>query len=153
MSEPTEPRPDAPYGSPPPPPGQYPPPPAGTPGPYGQAPYPPPPYGQPGAYPPPGYGQPGPYPPPYALSQPYDPAAKSKLAAGLLGIFIGSLGIHRFYLGYTGIGLTMLLLTVLSFGILAPITAIWGLIEGILYLAASPGTSFSFDAKGRPLTS
>ena len=27
---------------------------------------------------------------------------KSKMTAGLLGIFLGGLGIHNFYLGYTG---------------------------------------------------
>src|SRR5258707_374960 len=30
---------------------------------------------------------------------------KSKLVAGLLGIFLGGLGVHRFYLGYIGIGI------------------------------------------------
>lgn len=63
------------------------------------------------------------------------PPAKSKVAAGLLGIFLGALGIHRFYLGYKGQGWTMLLLTVLSFFILAPFIAIWGLVEGIIILA------------------
>lgn len=33
---------------------------------------------------------------------PVGAAQKSKLAAGLLGIFLGGLGIHNFYLGYTG---------------------------------------------------
>jgi hypothetical protein len=33
---------------------------------------------------------------------------RSKIAAGLLGLFFGPLGIHRFYLGYPGIGLLML---------------------------------------------
>jgi hypothetical protein len=78
------------------------------------------------------------------------PGAKSKLAAGLLGIFLGAFGIHRFYLGYTGVGLTMLLLTVLSLGLLSPITAIWGLVEGIMILAGS--SSFQTDARGVPLT-
>ena len=31
-----------------------------------------------------------------------NPNGKSKIAAGLLGIFLGSLGVHNFYLGYTG---------------------------------------------------
>ncbi|WP_083371132.1 TM2 domain-containing protein [Paraoerskovia marina] len=125
--------------------GQQPPAPAGQP--YGQQPYPgqqPPPAGQPypGQQP---YGQ-QPYP-----GQPYeDPNAKSRIAAGLLGILIGSLGIHRFYLGYTGIGLTMLLISVLSFGLLSPLVAIWGIVEGILYLTDKTG-SFSRDAQGRPL--
>lgn len=30
-----------------------------------------------------------------------DPNAKSKIVSGLLGIFLGSLGVHNFYLGYT----------------------------------------------------
>ncbi|NIT36385.1 MAG: NINE protein [candidate division Zixibacteria bacterium] len=91
------------------------------------------------------------------LGKPGDTELKSKLIAGLLGIFIGALGIHRFYLGYTGIGLTQLLLTVLgsalavcTFGITAVIpagVAIWGLIEGILILTGS----INKDAKGWPL--
>lgn len=43
-----------------------------------------------------------------------DPNAKSKMAAGLLGIFLGSLGIHNFYLGYTGKAVAQLLITILS---------------------------------------
>lgn len=39
-------------------------------------------------------------------------AQKSKLAAGLLGIFLGSLGIHNFYLGYTGKAVAQLLISV-----------------------------------------
>jgi TM2 domain-containing membrane protein YozV len=38
-----------------------------------------------------------------------DTEGKSQLVALLLCIFIGVLGIHRFYLGYTGIGILMLL--------------------------------------------
>ncbi len=101
---------------------------------YGQQPG----YAQPGAY-----GQPG-------FDPAYDPQAKSRLAAGLLGILVGSLGIHRFYLGYTGIGLTMLLVSVLSFGFAAPVIAIWGLVEGILYLTSKTGY-YSVDSTGRPL--
>lgn len=112
--------------------------PYGSQAPYGQAPYP----GQ-APY---GTGQYAPPPNPNA-----DPNARSKLAAGLLGIFLGSLGIHRFYLGYTGIGLTMLLISVLSLGILSPLVGIWGLVEGILYLTAAPGSQWSVDADGRPL--
>lgn len=44
-------------------------------------------------------------------AQPTPPAAnrKSKIAAGLLGIFLGSLGIHNFYLGFNKRGLLQLL--------------------------------------------
>jgi TM2 domain-containing membrane protein YozV len=77
--------------------------------------------------------------------------ARSRIVAGLLGIFLGALGIHRFYLGYTGIGLAQLLLSVLfgwcTAGISIFVAAIWGLIEGILILTRS----MKQDAWGRPL--
>jgi TM2 domain-containing membrane protein YozV len=60
--------------------------------------------------------------------------ASHKIPAGILGILLGSLGIHKFILGYTGAGLIMLLVTVLSCFILSPIMHIIGLIEGIIYL-------------------
>lgn len=44
----------------------------------------------------------------------------------------------------------MLLITVISFGTLIWVSAIWGLIEGILYLTDKTGT-YSRDASGRPL--
>lgn len=59
---------------------------------------------------------------------------KSKLAAGLLGIFLGALGIHKFYLGYNKEGLIMLLVSLLTCGVGATVMEIIGLIEGILYL-------------------
>ena len=40
------------------------------------------------------------------------PGADKKLVAGLLGILLGGLGIHKFYLGYQKEGLIMLLVTV-----------------------------------------
>jgi TM2 domain-containing membrane protein YozV len=54
-----------------------------------------------------------------------------KVIAGLLGIFLGAFGAHRFYLGYTARGLGMLCLTVFTLGLAFPFTAIWGLVEGI----------------------
>ena len=60
--------------------------------------------------------------------------ASNKIAAGIFGILLGSLGIHKFILGYTGAGLIMLLVTVLSCFTLSPIMHIIGLIEGIIYL-------------------
>ena len=72
---------------------------------------------------------------------------KSKMAAGLLGIFLGSFGVHNFYLGYTGKAVGQLLISVLSCFILAPVSAIWGLIEGIMILSGSINT----DAEGNEL--
>lgn len=63
--------------------------------------------------------------------------AKSKLAAGLFGIFLGVFGVHNFYLGFTGKAVAQLLITVLSCGILSPVSAIWGLIEGIMILSSN----------------
>ncbi len=70
------------------------------------------------------------------------------MAAGLLGILIGGLGIHKFYLGYQQEGVIMLLVTVLgggvgtmlTCGLLAPVFMVMpiiGMIEGILYLTKS----------------
>ena len=72
---------------------------------------------------------------------------KSKIAAGILGILVGFLGIHNFYLGYTGKGIAQLLISVLSLGLLSPISGLWGLIEGILILTGS----INVDATGIPL--
>lgn len=74
-------------------------------------------------------------------------SAKSKIAAGLLGIFLGSFGVHNFYLGYTGKAVGQLLITVLSCGILSFVSAIWGLVEGILILTGS----INVDAEGNYL--
>jgi TM2 domain-containing membrane protein YozV len=60
--------------------------------------------------------------------------ASKKIVAGICGILLGALGIHKFVLGYTGPGLIMLLVTVLTLGIAGFIMGIIGLIEGILYL-------------------
>jgi len=63
--------------------------------------------------------------------------ASNKIAAGICGILLGSLGIHKFILGYTGAGLIMLLVSVLSCFILSPVMHLIGLIEGIIYLCKS----------------
>jgi TM2 domain-containing membrane protein YozV len=76
---------------------------------------------------------------------------RSRVVAGLLGIFLGALGAHRFYLGYRALGFVMLAITVIGaiagFGF---VSAIWGLIEGVLYLALRKGY-WAVDAKQRPL--
>lgn len=87
---------------------------------------------------------------PYA-GQPYAGAGeqKSKIAAGILGILLGSLGIHNFYLGFTKKALIQLLVSVISLGFLSPFMAIWGIIEGIFILIGRDG--FRADANGVPL--
>ena len=73
---------------------------------------------------------------------------RSKIVTFLLGFFLGVFGVHNFYLGKTGLGITQLLLTVLTFGFGAIITGPWALIESILALASS---NFR-DGDGMPLS-
>ena len=71
--------------------------------------------------------------PPVSFPPP-NPRASNKIPAGVCGIILGGFGVHKFVLGYTGSGLIMLLLSILSCGALYPLVNLIGLIEGILYL-------------------
>lgn len=68
---------------------------------------------------------------------------KSKMVAGLLGIFIGSLGVHNFYLGFTSKAVLQIVVSFVTCGV----GGIWGFIEGILILTGSINT----DANNIPL--
>jgi TM2 domain-containing membrane protein YozV len=69
---------------------------------------------------------------------------KSKLAAGLLQIFLGAFGVGRFYTGHIGIAIAQIAVT----WVLCGLGAIWPLIDGIVMLAGNPR-----DAQGRKLRS
>jgi TM2 domain-containing membrane protein YozV len=69
-----------------------------------------------------------------ALSPTVASRASIKIPAGICGVLLGGLGIHKFILGYTGAGLILLLVTVLTCGLAYPVTHLIGLIEGIIYL-------------------
>lgn len=69
--------------------------------------------------------------------KPKSKSAKSKIVAGILGILLGSFGVHNFYLGYNGKAVAQLLITVLSCFVLSFISGIWGFIEGILILTGN----------------
>jgi len=56
-----------------------------------------------------------------------------KLVAGLLGIFLGSFGVHKFFLGYNKEGIIQLIASVVTCGVVG----IVGFIEGIIYLTKS----------------
>lgn len=61
----------------------------------------------------------------------------NRLAAALLAIFLGSFGIHKFYLGYKSAGVIMLLITLLTCGLGGLVMNVIGIIEGIIYIAKS----------------
>ena len=114
----------------------------------------PPSYGAPPTYgaaglPVPGYAHaplpfPGTDPAPYGrepgTGAPY--SDKSKVAAGVLQLFLGGAGIGRFYTGHTGIAIAQLIVTILTLGL----GALWGFVDGIVILAGR-----STDSSGRPL--
>ncbi len=103
--------------------------------PYPAAPYPPP------AYPAPPYPAPPGWPTAVdAYGRPL--SDKSKVTAGLLGIFFGSIGLGRFYLGYTGMGVAQIAVTWLTCGI----GGLWPLIDAIVILNGKVP-----DAQGRIL--
>jgi len=72
---------------------------------------------------------------------------KSRIVAGVFGIVLGALGVHNFYLGYTGKAVAQLLISVLSCGVLSVASGIWGFIEGVLILAGE----IKVDGNGIPL--
>ena len=80
----------------------------------------------PGASPPPAVAPPAPAPA-------YDD--RNKLVAALLAFFLGVLGIHRFYLGRTGSGIAMLLISCTVIGFL--VTVPWSIVDMIRYLVMS----------------
>ena len=82
------------------------------------------------------YGQP--YQQPCAQAS---PCSKDHVAAGLLAIFLGSLGIHKFYLGYNTPGFIMLAVTIVgsifSLGLAGLAMVVISIVEGVLYLSKS----------------
>ena len=80
----------------------------------------------------------------YGYQQPYvapTVGEKDHVAAGLLALFLGWLGVHKFYLGYNTSGFIMLGTSILG-GILTLSVASWAIwviaiVEGIFYLSKS----------------
>jgi TM2 domain-containing membrane protein YozV len=58
----------------------------------------------------------------------YTPGAKSRITAGILGILLGGIGVHKFYLNKVGLGILYVVFCWTA------IPAIIGLVEGIIYL-------------------
>lgn len=66
---------------------------------------------------------------------------KSRLAAGLLAIMLGSLGIHNYYLGFNARGTIQLILCLagglLTCGVASVAAVVWGFIEGVMLLSSN----------------
>ena len=60
---------------------------------------------------------------------------RNKIVAAILAFFLGTLGIHRFYLGRTGSGIVMLVLSITVIGLL--VSAPWALVDAVRYLVMS----------------
>ena len=76
---------------------------------------------------------------------------KNKVAAGLMGMFLGAFGIHNFYLGRYSRGLVQLMITLLSGGMLSAIPGAWGFIEGIMILCSRRGSKWHEDGEDKEL--
>lgn len=111
-----------------------------------------------GAYGADAYGQPGYEQAAYAAGQQAygQPAYGQAFAAGapkqwivalLLAFFLGPLGIHNFYLGYTTKGIIQLVLTLTFIGVI--VSGIWAFIDFIMIIMRSG--DYATDAQGQPL--
>ena len=94
-----------------------------------------------------------PYQQPYYQYVPTPPPGyhqKSRMAAGLLAILLGVLGVHNFYLGFTSRGVVQLVVSlvggILTCGMATLAVWIWAFIEGVLLLSGS--RSRMFDGNG-----
>ncbi|ASC70757.1 hypothetical protein XM38_017030 [Halomicronema hongdechloris C2206] len=73
---------------------------------------------------------------------PNSEVSNKKILVGVCGILLGSLGIHKFILGYTTEGIIMLVVSLVGMALsclvvpaVAPVAmGVIGLVEGILYL-------------------
>ncbi|MBR3181739.1 MAG: TM2 domain-containing protein [Eggerthellaceae bacterium] len=85
----------------------------------------------------------------YAARQSYAAEAirkKDHVSAGLLAIFLGMFGVHKFYLGCNNAGFIMLAVSIIggifTFGLAAAVIWLIAVIEGIIYLTK---TQTEFD--------
>lgn len=68
---------------------------------------------------------------------------KSRVSYVILALLLGALGIHNFYAGYRGKAIAQLCITLISFGCLGFISAIWALVEAITVTQDASGVAFN----------
>ena len=89
------------------------------------------------------YSAPAPLGYQYVAPAVYGRYQKSRTTYIVLGIFLGALGIHNFYGGYTGRAVGQLCLTVLTLGYLGIVSWIWAIIEICIVEKDGRGLAFS----------
>ena len=65
------------------------------------------------------------------------PSGKSRGVAGLLALFLGSVGLHYFYMGKTSAGVLFLVATLITCGVLGVVTQVVSIIQGVLFFTSS----------------
>ena len=94
----------------------------------------------------------------YLLREPTEPVAKSRFVAGVTALLLGWLGVHKFYLGYSGQGAWLLVLAILGFalswafgiGLIVLLVLFFiGIVEGIIYLTKTEAQFQETYVKGR----
>jgi TM2 domain-containing membrane protein YozV len=71
-----------------------------------------------------------------------NPNAKDRVAYVLLAVFLGHLGIHNFFAGYTSRAVIQLVITIVTCGFGALVTWIWAIIEAITVTKDAQGVDF-----------
>jgi TM2 domain-containing membrane protein YozV len=79
---------------------------------------------------------------PHLDSRPQHTQDNKRILTGVLAIILGSLGVHKFVLGYNNEGIIILVATAIGYatlcfiigGFILTATSLLGLIEGIIYL-------------------
>ena len=77
-----------------------------------------------------------------AATQPNNSSAKDRVAYVLLAVFLGGIGIHNFYAGFTKRAIIQLLVSILSCGILWFFMWIWAIIEACTVTQDANGVRF-----------
>lgn len=76
-----------------------------------------------------------------------------RIPAGILALFLGALGVHKFILGYNREGLVMLGISVLlspfTCGAAASLVALVGVVEGVIYLTKTDVEFYNTYVAGR----
>lgn len=80
-----------------------------------------------------------PYYTPQTNIPPYATPPKNRISYILLAVFLGGLGVHNFYAGYSGRGIAQLLITVLTLGICSIISCVWAIIEACVVTTSADG--------------